>query len=387
MLQRPLFIRLSIVLALFVMLHARVSGAVNPEREIRIGKDAAREVEKDHKVIKDPQIAGRVERIGKTLAEIANTQEVKAGYGCADTAKFSYSFKVLDDSSVNAFSLPGGYIYVNQGLLNYVQSDQELAAVIAHEVAHSAHHHMMSLLREQSRMDGQIAMLLLAGVIGKMKSETLGNLILGSQLVKLAKTSGYGQRAESDADVTGLVYMTKAGYNPVGMLTFLERLAREGNGESGLELGILQDHPIARDRCHCILEQLKEMHIPIRRRAVTNSIKATVVAKLVNGRTVSEVTIDGKVLFEAVPVGDALTSDQRAAFVADGVNSFLDSEPRIRDVSQSTDSRCVIAGGRVIMAVTDDDCRLFGKTATEITSNAVEILRNAIWRDAVDAIY
>src|SRR5262249_439382 len=108
--------------------------------EVKVGRDSAAETEKEVKFITEPAIVERVNRIGQEIAAIANSTEIPATWGDPKVKKFNYSFRVVDDKDVNAFSLPGGFIYVNKGLLDYVHSDDELAGVLAHEVAHAAHH-------------------------------------------------------------------------------------------------------------------------------------------------------------------------------------------------------------------------------------------------------
>ncbi len=194
--------------------------------EIKMGRKAATEVEKDCKLVDDPAIVQRIEIIGNAIAEIANSLEVESTYGSSRITPFKYTIKVIDDEETNAFCLPGGYVYVNKGLLDDVQSDHELAGVLAHEIAHASHHHMAYMLKEQSKLDGRIALVLIAGILGNMDAQDLGQVLMGAQLVRIAYSSGYGQKAEEDADRAAIMYLNKAGYNPVGLLTFMERLAR-----------------------------------------------------------------------------------------------------------------------------------------------------------------
>ena len=117
--------------------------------EVKLGRMNAEENDRQVKLITDSKILERVNRIGSELARIANNYPIPASWGSSQLKPFRYTFKVVDDKDVNAYSLPGGFIYVHKGLIDAVRSDDELAGVLAHEIAHAAHHHVLKLLREQ----------------------------------------------------------------------------------------------------------------------------------------------------------------------------------------------------------------------------------------------
>jgi hypothetical protein len=355
--------------------------------EIKMGKEGAVEVEKEQKLLTDAKVTERVEKIGQAIAAIANSDVVPASYGKSDIYKFDYKFKVVDDESVNAFSLPGGIIYINKGLLDYVESDHELAGVLAHEVAHSAHHHMTYLIKEQSKLDGQIALVLLAGMLTRISSRDLGHILIGAQLLRIAKTSGYGQKAENDADVSAVAYVAKAGYNPVGSLTFMERLAHDYGARPALDLGIMQTHPIPTERCKTVTAQIKALGLPINRRAVTKAVKAVTEESEVGGLKIAQVKLGDQVLFEAAPIESVLTSEQRAEAVATKVNQLLDSDPVVREITLGSDGRTVLARGEAIVVVTPQDADLIGKPPSEVAAQAASILRRTVWAEMVTRLY
>jgi len=356
-------------------------------REVKMGREAERDVEKEHKLVTDLAAIERVERIGNSIAAVANSVTVEAGYGSPDVYQFEYKFKIIEDEGINAFSLPGGIVYVNKGLLDYCQSDHELAGVLAHEAAHAAHHHMVHLLREQSKLDGQIALLLLAGMVARVDSTDLGNLLIGAQLVRIARTSGYGRKAETDADTAAVTYMAQSGYNPVGLLTFLERLARDAATKPDLNMGIMQTHPAPRDRCRNVTSEIKSLGLPLNRRAVTDSLKARTEATTVNGQSITRVTLGDQVLFDPAPVDNALTSEQRAQAITVKVNQFLDSDPKFREVRLSSDGGTVLARGEPVIMVFDQDAVQDGKPTHELAQHAADVLKRAIWCEMIARIY
>jgi predicted Zn-dependent protease len=375
------------LLILAVVIPAYATADDQRKTEIKMGRDAVEEVERDQKFVTDPQIVERVDRIGQAIAKVANSETVPATYGNSEVYQFDYTFKVVADKSVNAFSLPGGFVYVNQGLLDYCQSDHELAGVLAHEVAHAAHHHMTYLLKQESKLDGQIALLLLAGMLTRVDAQNLGNLLLGAQLVRIARSSGYGQKAEADADSSAVVYAEKAGFNPVGALTFLERLAHDYATTPGQELGILQTHPDPMDRCQSVETEIKALGLPLNRRAVMNALKAVTESGTDDEQQITKVKLGDNVLFEPAPIANDLTSEQRAQIIATKVNQLLDKEPVVREITVSRDGSTVMGQGEPIIVVTAQDADLTGKSANEVAQDAALVLRRAIWREMIERMY
>lgn len=227
-------------------------------REEQLGRDYAKDVEQQAKLVQDTAITGRVDRIGQALAKIANETEVKADYGSSEIAKFHYTFKVVDDKDVNALSLPGGHIYVNSGLVEIAESDDEIAGVLAHEIAHASHHHMMQLIRKQSSVDRYVALITLAGILTNMKSKDLNNLLYGAQLLKTGKMSGYTIQAERVADRTAVAYLAKSSYKVDGILSFMKKLDERNDANPTEPLGIYQDHPAPFRRVASIVKVKEE---------------------------------------------------------------------------------------------------------------------------------
>jgi predicted Zn-dependent protease len=352
-----------------------------------MGRKGALEVEKEIKLVDDPAIVQRVETIGEAIAEIANSLEVESTYGSSRITPFKYKIKVIDDKEMNAFSLPGGHIYVNTGLLDYIQSDHELAGVLAHEFAHASHHHMAYLLKEQSKLDGRIALVLLAGIMGNMDAQDLSHVLIGAQLVRIACSSGYGQKAEADADRTAITYLNKAGYNPVGLLTFMERLARDYSTGPQVDMGIYRTHPPSRDRAKATIAQIEGLGLPIKRREVTDAIKAVTACAGEDDKTLICVKLADDVIFEPAPIGESLTSEQRAQIIATKINQLLDQEPQFRQIKLDSDKRTVLARGEPVIVVTDEDAALSGKSAPELAEQAAEALRTFIWKQTLQEMY
>ena len=234
------------------------------EDEIKQGQDAADQIAKQMKLVKDKAEDDRVERVGQRLAAVVNTQAYPAGYGNDRVFPFTWHFHIIQDKAVNAFSLPGGQVYINSGLLKIVRSDDELAGVLGHEMTHSAHHHIQALSHEQSRMSSEMLAGMLVAIFTHVPSRDMANLAEGAQLTQLGiMNTRYSQAAERDADHGGTILMHQAGFDAVGMLTFMERLGDFENAGPQMTLGILQDHPDAAERISLITEELKDLNVPV----------------------------------------------------------------------------------------------------------------------------
>ncbi|MDO8682540.1 MAG: M48 family metalloprotease [Armatimonadota bacterium] len=351
--------------------------------EIKMGQESAAEIEKEAKLIKDPALQERIDKIGKTIAAVASNVQIPATYGNSRISKFDYTFKIIDDKEVNAFCLPAGRVYVNKGLLDFVQSDHELAGVLAHEIVHASHHHMLALLNEQSKLNNKLALVLLAALLGKAPSRDLGNLVIGAQLVQIAKMSAYGQEAEADADRVAVDYLARTPYNPVGMLTFIERLSSKTELYEN-NLGFLQTHPSTGDRRAIIIGELKELKIPINRRQVTNAQKAIVTTRMIDGKEIIELNIEDKILMRVAEGEDGQPARDRAEEIANRINKLLDSNVQLREVKTKDGEPIVWAKEKPLLRVTEDDATLSASTPTQVAKSAADIIKDVIWRQMVD---
>lgn len=358
--------------------------AKEPPDEVKLGKEASAELEKQYKVIKDEALQTKINKIGDELAQIANDTEVPATYGSSKITKFKYTFKILDDKDVNALSMPGGFIYINKGLIDYVQSDDELAGVIAHEISHIAHHHMLSLVKEQAKLNNQLALALLAAMLSRIPATDMGNVMMGARFVQIAKLNGYSRQAEEDADTTGLAYLSKSKYNPVGMLTFMERLARDEMGHSSVDWGVYQTHPYPGDRSRTLEALLKSKGIDINRRLVTKAAVAEVKKSKTDG--LYDVWLGNAKFF--TPANTEKTSEARANETADKLNRLLNAGLRLREIKQTLEPPVITARGEVILETVDADAALQApKSPAQIARESFDVLYKVLFNQELDKVY
>lgn len=346
--------------------------------EVKLGREAAVENDKAVRLVTDPALVERVNRIGQAIAAVANVDPVEVKWGKPGVKRFAYSFKVVDEKDVNAYSLPGGYIYVNRGLLDFVKTDDELAGVLAHEVAHAAHHHMMKLIDEQEKLQKGMLIPFLVAILSK--GEGAENLLMASQLYMVAKLNTYGVEAERDADQAAVRYMLKTNYSPVGILTFMERLAREERLKPQVEQGIYRTHPPTPERAQSLLDELAVLNIPVARRTTDPSLGASVAPAAVNGVAVVDVILF-KTRIARYTAIEGATAEERARRTADSLSLLLDADLKLFEVKVSNDGQRVLARGKALVAYTAQDAAVQGMSVPEMARASAEALRNAIWQD------
>lgn len=353
------------------------------EKEVQMGAEAAAEIAKQQKLSDNAEDLKRVREMGERIAAIANKHEIEALYGSSTITPFEYQFNIIEEDDVNAFSVPGGYIYVYRGLLDFVESDDELAGVIAHEIVHCAHHHMVYLLRKQASLNNAMAVALLAVMMSGARSADIGNIALGVQLYQIARLNGYGMQAERDADHGAIFYMDKANYNPVGLLTFLERLARR---PELVDYGIYRSHPLDSDRVKAARKLIQDLGIPINRRETTRAIKAVVRTADVEDDKAPEVVIRDTVIYRPAP-RDGRTAEEVAAQTAENINAALDAGIQMHEIKVEPDKGAVIVRGKPVMVVSEEDAKRMGKTPAQVATEAAAAIRGVVWKEMVDTIH
>lgn len=228
-------------LLLAATLAAGCSGGLHPyhpnlysvDGEIRLGKQLSRQVEQEMHVLHHTTLTRTVDEIGERLLAAAGPA----------FRRFPYSFKVVDSPEVNAFALPGGPIYVNMGLVEMVDSEDELAAVIAHEMSHVAARHATEMLTTQNLTN--LALLVAISVI----PVAIPPIALeGTRLAYVLGLLHYSRGKESEADRLGLQLMTAAGYDPAAMGTLFEKLAAQRRSMPSLVERMFSSHPLSEDR-------------------------------------------------------------------------------------------------------------------------------------------
>jgi Zn-dependent protease with chaperone function len=359
------------------------------KQEIELGRKIVAEIEKQYKFVTDPALVERVNRIGQTLAAIARQTRTEARWGEPGPAPFEYTFRIIDEKDVNAFSVPGGFIFIHKGLLDVVSSDDELAGVIAHEIAHADHRHVMALIRADNRVQQSVLLpAILVGLLGRLPSDDFMNVALGAQLYRIAKVSAFSQEAETDADLTALEYLRRSPYNPVGLLVFMERLASAERRRPQIDWGILRTHPLSRERVERLRQALQAYGIPIRRREVSPALQVLAMpVQLDQPDGLYRVRFEKIDIFEPAHDPQLGSSRERAVQLARELNRLLDDGVELYEVQLTPDRQGVTVRGQLLVRITESDAQLAGRSIEEVAAQVREALRRLVWSESIRLMF
>ena len=210
------------------------------EKEIALGKQLAQEVERQAKIVDDPIIAEYVNRVGQNLVRNSD-------------AKVPFTIKVLDTEEVNAFALPGGFFFVNTGLMLKADTEAELAGVMSHEIAHVAARHGTKQATKAELINiASIPLIFMGGWTGYAIRQGAG---LAIPLGFLQFTQG----AEREADYLGLQYMYKAGYDPTAFVDFFEKIQTLEKKKPGTLAKVFSTHPMTDNRIKAAQDEIQKI--------------------------------------------------------------------------------------------------------------------------------
>jgi predicted Zn-dependent protease len=208
-------------------------GLMDEQQEMQIGAQVHQQVLQKYRLVQDPEVTAYVQQLGERLARASRRPDIY------------YRFFVIDDQSVNAFALPGGFVYVNRGLIDIAQGEDELAAAMAHEIGHVAARHGLKNIKKAQRTA------LLFGILGVGADIFTGGSGAGraaSEIFAAGMITKYSRDFEREADYLGLYNMTAVGYPPDAMVRIFQRLAQNaGRAQSSIG-GIFASHPDSGER-------------------------------------------------------------------------------------------------------------------------------------------
>ena len=236
-----------LVLALVIPIYAdrtRLKPGWNlfsPEQDVEMGRQTAKEAESQLPILNDRQAIAYVDSLGRQLAAHAPGE------------KYPYQFKIVNDKNINAFALPGGFVYVNRGVIEAADNEAQLAGVLAHEIGHVALRHGTNQVSKA--YIAQAPLSILGGVLG---SNSVGSVLaqLGVGFAANSIMLKYSRDAESQADLMGTQIMYDSGYNPNAMVEFFEKIQAESKGRAS---EFFSDHPNPDNRISHVQGEIQKL--------------------------------------------------------------------------------------------------------------------------------
>ena len=231
----------SMLAVLLLATSVRAISLISVNDEIRIGREAQKTVRKDVPVFADRQTAEYVTRLGRQLA------------ARAPGPKYPYSFSIANYRELNAFALPGGPVWLHRGIIHAAANEAQLAGVLAHEIAHIAQRHAADQLTKQLVANGLLGLLgaILGNDAGGARTARIGAQILaGGYMLKFSRDD------ERDADRIGMQILQRAGWDPRGMIEFMETLRRQQGRDPGSVDVFLSSHPAPGERAELLRRAL-----------------------------------------------------------------------------------------------------------------------------------
>ena len=200
------------------------------EKEIALGKQLAEEVRRQSKLVDDPIIGEYVNRLGQNLVRNSD-------------ATIPFTFQIVEGEQLNAFALPGGFVFVNTGLIEATETEAELAGAMAHEIAHVAARHITRQASRGKIVDlASLPLILLGGGVGRLRVRQASQSLIPMGFLTFSR--GF----ESEADMLGLQYMYKAGYDPTASIDLFERMLSLEKRKPGIIAKVFNTHPMTGDR-------------------------------------------------------------------------------------------------------------------------------------------
>jgi predicted Zn-dependent protease len=232
-----------------------IGGGMNfysTDKEIMLGRELSDDVEKNAKLFRDPQIEEYVNRLAQNLVRNSD-------------AKVPFTVKIIDSDEVNAFALPGGFFYINTGLLQAVDSEAELAGVMAHEIAHVAARHATKRATKQEIWNlASIPLVFVGGPAGMAVRQFVG-VAVPMSFLKFSRDN------EREADLLGMEYQYAAGYDPAAVVNFFEKLQAKEKKKQSFIARAFSTHPMNADRMKRCEKEISTMLPPEEQYLVTTS--------------------------------------------------------------------------------------------------------------------
>lgn len=344
---------------------------VDNAKESQIGEETARSIIEYYGEVDDPAALQRIKNISDSLIAVCGRPDL------------SYHFTILKTDIVNAMALPGGYVLVTQGLMDFVRDDDELAAVLAHELVHVSNRHGVQLYKR-----GMKSMFVNFLVLLLTQSP---EAVMAADMYNENRMTLYGRKAENEADADAVNYLQKSGYDPQAMLRFLDRMRRYELRHPNLLEDYFDTHAPTNERIDMVKQRFHELNIP-----VLNDYSDTVISHLLaqekcvtgedGGRVCYGLLVDGE--RELVRFGDRAgfaSPYERARATAAQLNTLFEKGVDVYEVlvKPAGSTYALYVGDRRIADVLPGDSVASSNPPEKVAQSWQEGLKLFLWSDYV----
>jgi len=289
---------------------------ISEEKEIAIGKQYSTEVERQAKMLSDPVVNEYVNRVAQNVARNSDL-------------KIPLTVKVIDDPTINAFALPGGFLYVNTGLLMAAEEEDQVAGVVAHEIAHVAARHWASQMTKMTFAQFAMIPLIFVPMSYPVYMGVMEAYMNGVPMAFLKFNRG----AEAEADYLGIQYMYKAGYDPNSYVAFFGKVMEEERRMPGSMPSVFMDHPPTGDRIIKSEEEIKQI-LPKREQYLVSTsefddVKGRLQQVISNRKKMKAGDTGGPTLRKRQPTDQTTTSTQPTTQGTGTSSSSGDDQPPV----------------------------------------------------------
>ncbi|MDD3031908.1 MAG: M48 family metalloprotease [Atribacterota bacterium] len=347
---------------LFLTFILSVNGADRDfEKEEKIGRKLAERIEKRYDLVEDIDNLKRIEKIGEHLKKISEIKEI------------NYHFNIINQEGVNAFAFPGGFIYITSDLLDYVHSDDELAAIIAHEMGHVICQHSIKQMQDNRKM--KLVELFAVLLTGDPAVGLIG------ELTTITVLNNYRREYEEEADLTALELLNKSpDYHPVALLTFFERVHSKDYFKPNINLGIFQTHPDIDYRIENIKKYLNDNNIKIERRLTTEYFNLEGIIRIKKDSIVSTIILNDKEILRFTG-NDVEKINRKTTSIIEKLEETLrvDLNSYSITIYSGNDLSSLSIDGKVIVSLSKEEVSLQGFEHSEVIENMKKAISSILW--------
>jgi len=355
------FLKIFFVIVLMLSLTTEIHAQRDFEKEEKIGRKMADKIEKQYEIIEDSENLDKVKVIGEHLKNISDFKQI------------NYQFNIIDREGPNAYAFPGGFIYLTADLFDYIQSDDELAAVIAHEMGHVIYQHSIKQMQDNRKL--KLVELFAVLLTGDPAVGLLG------ELTTITLLNSYRREYEVEADLNALELLHKSSlYHPIALLTYFERVSSEYLLKPDRNLGIFQTHPDVHERVRKVMQYLTENNIEINRRLTTNYLTVESKIQEQDGLPFARIYInDGQILQFTGHEEELLYQKMQEVTSKLDQSLRLDLEPYEITIYSDEEQSSLRIGSETIISLSRKEVDYQDLTASEILEQARKNISKILW--------